>query len=60
MVFSPKRAKAVAQGKVVYAIMDGNTTVFTHKNFFVTVQQLDMLQKASPEIKYIMTITEVK
>ena len=60
MAFSPKRAKAVAQGKVIYAIMDGNTTVFTHKNFFVAVQQADILQKANPEIKYTMTITEVK
>lgn len=60
MGFSPKRAKAVAQGKVVFAIMDGNNVVFTSKNFFVTVHQADLLQKANPHIKYTMTITEVK
>lgn len=60
MGFSPKRAKAVAQGKVLFAIMDGNKVCFTSKNFAVAVQQADLLQKANPHIKYTMTVTEVK
>lgn len=60
MGFSPKRAKAVAQGKVIFAIMNGKETVFTHKNFAVAVQMADQLQKANPGINYTMTITEVK
>lgn len=60
MGFSPKRAKAVAKGKVVYAIMLENEVVFTSKNFFVAVQMADQLQKANPENKYTMTVTEVK
>lgn len=60
MGFSPKRAKAVVQGKVVFAIMDGKNVVFTHKNFAVAVQQADQLQRANPHIKYTMTVTEVK
>lgn len=60
MGFSPKRAKAVAKGKVVYAIMLENEVVFTSKNFIVAVQMADQLQKANPENEYKMTITEVK
>lgn len=60
MGFSPKRAKAVAKGKVVYSIMLENEVVFTSKNFFVAVQMADQLQKANPENEYKMTITEVK
>lgn len=60
MAFSPKRAKAVAQGKVIYAIMNGTEVVFTSKHFFVAVQMADQLQKANPHINYTMTMTEVK
>lgn len=60
MAFSPKRAKAVAQGKVVYSIMNGTEVVFTSKYFLVAVQMADQLQKANPHNNYTMTITEVK
>lgn len=58
--FSPKRAKAVALGKVIYCIMDGTETVFSTKNLFVAIQQADLLQKANPNINYTMIVTEVK
>lgn len=58
--FSPARAKKVAQGKVVFAIMNGTEVVFTSKNFIVAVQMADQLQKANPGINYTMTCTEVK
>lgn len=58
--FSFARAKAIASGKVVFSIMDGNEVVFTSKNFMVAVQQADYLQKANPETDYKFTVTEVK
>lgn len=58
--FNSARAKAVARGKVIFSIMDGNECVFSTKNFFVAVQQCDALQKANPEIDYKFTVTEVK
>lgn len=58
MGFSPKRAKLVAQGKVLFCIMDGNNVVFSDKSFMVAVQMADQLQKANPGINYTMTIRE--
>lgn len=58
--FSPKRAKAVAQGRVIFSIMNGNEVVYTSKNFMVAVSMADQLQKANPGINYTMTCTEVK
>lgn len=60
MGFSPKKAKAVFKGKVVYAIMNGTEVVFTSKNFMVAVSMADQLQRANPHINYTMTVTEVK
>lgn len=58
MGFSPKRAKLVAQGKVLFCIMDGDKVVFSDKSFMVAVQMADQLQKANPGINYTMTIKE--
>lgn len=58
MAFSPKRAKLVAQGKVLYCVMDGDHVVFSDKNFLVAIQTADQLQKANPGINYTMTIKE--
>ena len=60
MGFSPKRAKAVMQGKVKYCIMDGENVVFSHKNFAVAVQMADQLQKANPSKAYTMKLMEVE
>lgn len=58
--FSPKRAKAVATGKVVYKIFDGSgNVVFSTKSFIVAVQHADLLQKNNPGIVYTMKLEEV-
>lgn len=58
MGFSPKRAKLVAQGKVLYCIMDGDKVAYSDKNFVRAIQMADQLQKANPGINYTMTIKE--
>lgn len=58
MAFSPKRAKLVAQGKVLYCVMDGDKVVYSDKSFIVAVQMADQLQKTNPGINYTMTIKE--
>lgn len=60
MAFSPKRAKAVAQGRVIYRIYDGDVCVFEHKNFIIAVQQADLLQKANPATPYTMKLEEIE
>lgn len=60
MGFSPKRAKAVVQGKVNYVILADGKEVFASKNFMVAVSHADFLQQANPGICYTMTITEQK
>lgn len=59
MAFSAKRAKAVAQGKVKYCILDGDTVIFSHKSFIVAVQMADQLQKTNPDNHYTMKLMEV-
>lgn len=59
MGFSAKRAKAVAQGKVKYCILEGENIVFSHKSFTVAIQMADQLQKANPGINYTMKLMEV-
>lgn len=58
MGFSPKRAKAVMQGKVKYCIMLGEEIVFSHKSFPVAIQMADQLQKANPGNVYTMKLME--
>lgn len=58
MGFSPKRAKLVAQGKVLYCIMDGENVVYSDKSLIVAIQMADQLQKANPGINYTMKIKE--
>lgn len=61
MAYSPKRAKAMASGKVQFCIYDGDgVCVFSHKSFMVALQQAGMLQKANPNINYSMKLEELK
>lgn len=60
MAFSPKRAKAVAQGRVMYRIYDGDKCVYESKHFFCALQMADQLQKANPNISYEMKLEEIK
>lgn len=58
MGFSPKRAKAVATGKVLYCIMNGDETVFSSSNFLIAVQNAERLQKENPGVNYTMKLIE--
>lgn len=58
MGFSLKRARAVAQGKVLYCVMLDDVCVFSDKSFLVALQTADNLQKANPDKKYTFTIKE--
>lgn len=57
--FLPKRAKAVAEGRVIYRIYDGDLVVFENKNFIVAVQYADKLQQSAPDKRYVMKIEEI-
>lgn len=59
MGFSPKRLKALAQGKVEYCIYEGPVCVFRDKSFMVTVQMADTLSKTNPNVEYTMKVEEI-
>ena len=60
MAFSPKRAKAIKEGRVNFNIYDDKGLVYTGASFIVTVQMLDQLQKTNPGVKYSLKLEEVQ
>lgn len=60
MGFSPKRLKQLAEGKVVYQILDGEKVLFQHKSFIVAVQMADQMQKTNPSNNYTMKVVALE
>ena len=60
MGFSPKRLKALKDGKVRYCTYCGDECVYTSASFIECVQMADVLQKSNPGIPYTMKLEEVE
>ena len=60
MGFSPKRLKALKEGRVRYRIYNGELVIFETPSFITAVQMADQLQKANPGTPYTMKLEEVE